>query len=148
MTKTDDILKLMQWMMENQNKTTKVLEKLSERINTIESKEVVVPDTEWKKTMEDMVNKLWEGKVRYKKIYKVMIVKGVLPMAAIDQQMHWDNFANGWINRGDTNKRFDSEKEAKEYWESVAPGKYKLLPVTMPMSEWAEFKRRTPNLSM
>jgi hypothetical protein len=41
--------------------------------------------------MKEMNNK----KIIQRKMYKVMIIKQILPMAAQDQQLHGDNFANG-----------------------------------------------------
>lgn len=143
---TDPMQQILQGMLAMQAQTNKTLEKLSDKIDDLTTEKP--KQSEWLKSEDDMVKELSNTKIIERKMYKVLIIKQVLPMDAVDQQLHWDNFTNGWIVRWDTNKRFDSKKEATEYWESVAPGKFKLLPVTVPVSEWQDYKKRRPNITI
>lgn len=141
----DPMQQILQGMLAMQAQTNATLEKLSEKIDTIaENKEPV----QWQKSEEDMLKRMNNTKIIERKMYKVLTIKQVLPMDSVDQQLHGDNFANGWIVWWDTNQRFDSKKEAEEYWEKIAPGKFKLLPVTVPIPEGQDYKKRRPNITM
>lgn len=143
---TDPMQQILQGMLAMQAQTNQTLEKIVDKIDAMENKQEV--EQTGIKSQEDMVKEMWSTKIRQMKMYKVLIIKSVLPMAAQDQQLHGDQFANWGIVRGDTNKWFDNEKEAKAYGESIAPGKYKLLPVSTPIPEWWKYTARRPNITM
>lgn len=144
--KADLMPLILQGMLDMQAQTNATLEKLSEKIDNIAA--VPTENTSEPKTQEEMMRELNSKKIIERKMYKVLIIKNVIPMNAQDQQLHGENFSNWGIVRGDTNKRFDSEAEAKAYWDKLAPGKYKLMPVTVPVPEWQDYKVRRPNLTM
>lgn len=142
----DPMQQILQGMLAMQAQTNQMLEKVSEKLDTLTSQPA--KESEWLKSEEDMMKEMNNKKIIQRKMYKVMIIKQILPMAAQDQQLHGDNFANGWVVWWDTNKRFDSEAEAKAFGEEVAPGKYRLMPVTVPVPEWQQYKTRRPNITM
>lgn len=140
----DPMQQILQGMLTMQAQTNETLQKLSDKLDVL----TTTPAESTPKTEEEMIREINSKKIIQRKMYKVMTIKSVIPLNGTDQQLHWDSFSNWWIVRGDTNKRFDSETEAKEFWESVAPGKYKLMTVTVPVPEWQEYKIRRPNITM
>jgi hypothetical protein len=81
-------------------------------------------------------------------MYKVLLIKQVLNMDSQDQQLHGDNFANGWIVWQDPNRWFDTKKEADAWGNENAPGKFKLLPVSVPAPEGQKYNKRRPNITI
>jgi len=138
----DPMQQILQGMLAMQAKTNETLEKLSDKIDTLT---IPAENTDSPKSQEDMVKQIWSSKLRQRKMYKVLIIKRVIPISPEDQA---SGFNNAGIERSDTNKRFDDEKEAVAFGEENAPGKYKLMTVTVPMSEWAEFKKRNINIQI
>lgn len=139
--RADPMQQILQGMLAMQAKTNETLEKLSDKIDSIADK----PVSEWLVSQEDMAKHMGSSKLTQRKMYKVLIIKRVIPISPEDQSS-W--FNNAGIERGDTNKRFDNEKEAIAFGEETAPGKYKLMPVSVPISEWATFKKRNMNLQI
>ena len=146
-TPVDPMQQILQGMLDMQKQTNTTLEKITEKLDEMSKVEIVnVPSGP--KTEEEMVKEMNNTKIIQRKMYKVLIIKSVLPMAAVDQQMHGDQFANWGVVWWDTNKWFDSEKEANDYWNEIAPGKFKLMPVTVPVPEGQDYKKRRPNLTI
>ena len=143
----DPMQQILQGMLAMQAQTNATLEKITDKLDEMSKAENVNVQA-WPKTEEEMVREMNNTKIIQRKMYKVLIIKSVLPMAAIDQQMHWEQFANGGVVWGDTNKRFDSEQEANAYGNEIAPWKFKLMPVTVPVPEGQDYKKRRPNLTI
>lgn len=145
--KADPMQQILQWMLAMQAQTNATLEKITEKLDSM-AEPVNIENPATPKSEDDMVKEMNNKKIIQRKMYKVLIIKSVIPMAAIDQQMHGDQFANGWVVRWDTNKRFDSEKEANAYGNEVAPGKFKLMVVSTPVPEGWKYTTRRPNITM
>jgi len=81
-------------MLAMQAQTNATLEKITEKLDSMnETVNMETPATP--KSEDDMVKEMNNRKIIQRKMYKVLIIKSVIPMAAVDQQMHGDQFANG-----------------------------------------------------
>jgi len=142
----DPMQLILQGLIEMQWQTNKTLEKVVEKLDVIAVGQV---ENSWSpKKEEDLIRDLNSKKTRVHKSYKVLVIKRVLPMASWDQALHWDMFSNWGIERGDTNKWFNTKAEADAYGNEIAPGKYKLMPVSSPLSEWVEPWQKSHNVNM
>lgn len=140
MSELEDILK---WMLEMQAKTNDTLTKLSEKIDSLwESTQLKV--SEWVEPDAIEEAPTIAKKIIERKMYKLLTYK-VLPIRPEDAYNDW-GFKDWGIEYKDMNKRFDSEQEAKAYCEEHEIKDYKLLPITVPVPEWEEYKVRRPNI--
>jgi len=81
-------------MLAMQAQTNATLEKITEKLDSMAITENIEnPSTP--KSEDDMYKEMNNRKIIQRKMYKVLVIKSVIPMAAIDQQMHGDQFANG-----------------------------------------------------